>query len=43
MTDLYKDTNASPEARAEDLIARMTLEEKIGQMHAVWLFLNEKW
>nr|WP_321459748.1 glycoside hydrolase family 3 N-terminal domain-containing protein [uncultured Cohaesibacter sp.] len=41
MTDLYKDTNASPESRAEDLLSRMTLEEKIGQMHAVWLFLNE--
>ncbi|SNY94339.1 beta-glucosidase [Cohaesibacter sp. ES.047] len=41
MTELYKDATQSPETRADDLISRMTLEEKIGQMHAVWLFLNE--
>ena len=41
MTDLYKDATRSPEARADDLLGRMTLDEKIGQMHAVWLFLNE--
>ena len=28
----YKDVNASPEARAADLVSRMTLAEKIGQM-----------
>jgi beta-glucosidase len=33
---LYKDANASVEARVEDLITRMTLEEKIVQMSAVW-------
>ncbi|WP_319533135.1 glycoside hydrolase family 3 N-terminal domain-containing protein [uncultured Cohaesibacter sp.] len=41
MTELYKDATRSPEARADDLLARMNLDEKIGQMHAVWLFLNE--
>ncbi|WP_316861695.1 glycoside hydrolase family 3 N-terminal domain-containing protein [uncultured Cohaesibacter sp.] len=41
MTDLYKDANQSPEARTSDLLSRMTLDEKIGQMHAVWLFLDE--
>ena len=28
----YEDWRLSPEARAEDLVARMTLEEKAGQM-----------
>ncbi|WP_114011251.1 glycoside hydrolase family 3 N-terminal domain-containing protein [Cohaesibacter intestini] len=41
MTELYKDPSLSPEARADDLLSRMTRAEKIGQMHAVWLFLNE--
>ena len=41
MTHLYKDPTQSPQTRADDLLSRMTLEEKIGQMHAVWLFLNE--
>ena len=41
MTDIFKDATQSPEARADDLLSRMTLDEKIGQMHAVWLFLNE--
>lgn len=29
---LYKDPNQSPAARVKDLLGRMTLEEKIGQM-----------
>ena len=41
MTELYKDPGQPVEARVEDLLARMTLEEKIGQMHAVWLYLDE--
>lgn len=28
----YKNTNLSPEARADDLISRMTLREKVGQL-----------
>ncbi len=32
-TPLYKDPTASAEARTEDLLKRMTLEEKVGQMN----------
>ncbi|HEX4750071.1 MAG TPA: glycoside hydrolase family 3 C-terminal domain-containing protein [Bryobacteraceae bacterium] len=28
----YRDASATPEARAKDLVSRMTLEEKVGQM-----------
>jgi len=31
MTDIFKDPSFSPEERANDLLGRMTLEEKIGQ------------
>ena len=31
-TPLYKDASASAEERADDLVARMTLEEKLGQL-----------
>src|SRR5690242_677183 len=31
----YKDPSLSPEERADDLLARMTTEEKIGQMTLV--------
>ena len=30
--DVYQNQNHSPESRAEDLISRMTLREKIGQL-----------
>lgn len=33
---LYRDAEAAPAARAEDLLARMTLEEKIVQLRAIW-------
>jgi beta-glucosidase len=33
---VYKDANAPIEARVDDLLARMTLEEKIVQITAVW-------
>lgn len=33
---LYWDASAPTEARVEDLLARMTLEEKIGQMVTIW-------
>lgn len=33
---LYKDTSASVEQRVEDLLARMTLEQKIAQITTIW-------
>ena len=33
---LYKDPTAQLEARVEDLLGRMTLEEKVAQMTSVW-------
>jgi beta-glucosidase len=32
----YKNTGAGLEARVEDLLARMTLEEKVAQMQSIW-------
>jgi len=32
----YKDPSASVEARVDDLLSRMTLEEKIAQMQSIW-------
>lgn len=39
--DHYKNPNAPIETRVTDLLARMTLAEKIAQMHAAWLHLSE--
>jgi len=33
---VYKDPSAPVEARVEDLLARMTLEEKVAQMMSIW-------
>lgn len=33
---LYKDAGAAPEARARDLIGRMTLQEKVQQLRSAW-------
>jgi beta-glucosidase len=33
---VYKDANAPVEARVEDLLARMTLPEKVAQMMSIW-------
>jgi beta-glucosidase-like glycosyl hydrolase len=41
MSELYKDPKQPISSRVNDLICRMTLEEKIGQMHGVWLFLEK--
>ena len=41
MVDAYKDPNLSPDVRAADLLARMTLEEKIAQLYSLWLTLAE--
>jgi beta-xylosidase len=37
----YKNPSLSPETRADDLLGRMTLDEKIAQLHAFWLLLSE--
>jgi beta-glucosidase len=34
--ELYKQPGAPVEARVEDLLARMTLEEKVAQMRSIW-------
>ena len=40
MNELFKNPNETPERRADDLLARMTFAEKIGQMRAIWLVLD---
>ena len=37
----YQDSGRSIDERASDLLSRMTLDEKIAQMHALWLLLSE--
>jgi beta-glucosidase len=37
----YQDPTRSVADRASDLLARMTLDEKIAQLHALWLILSE--
>jgi len=37
----YRDASAPVQARVEDLLARMTLDEKIGQITGVWLNASE--
>lgn len=37
----YKDASLPIPERVADLLSRMTLEEKIAQMHAFWLILSE--
>src|SRR3954470_13244755 len=34
---LYKDPKASMDARVDDLLSRMTLEEKIAQISSIWI------
>ncbi|MBO9623781.1 MAG: glycoside hydrolase family 3 C-terminal domain-containing protein [Sphingomonas sp.] len=38
---LYKDASQPVEARVEDLLKRMTLEEKVQQMVAIWLHKDQ--
>ena len=40
MTAIYKDASRSAEVRTADLLSRMTLEEKLAQLHALWLLLS---
>ncbi|SDI56541.1 beta-glucosidase [Paraburkholderia steynii] len=46
-TPLYRNPGAAIEDRVEDLLGRMTLEEKVAQLHAAWLKLssngNHEW
>ena len=37
----YRDAGLTPEARAADLLARMTLEEKAAQMVGMWQLKSE--
>ena len=39
---LYKNPEATDQARAEDLLSRMTLEEKVAQTIAVWQMLGSE-
>jgi beta-glucosidase-like glycosyl hydrolase len=41
MRHLYQDPTRSTADRARDLLARMTLDEKLAQLHALWLILSE--
>jgi beta-glucosidase len=40
MTHCYKNPALTPQQRAADLLGRMTLDEKIAQLHAFWLILS---
>ncbi len=37
----YQDRTNSISERVKDLLSRMTIEEKIAQLHAFWLILSE--
>ncbi len=39
---IYKDRRQPIAARVRDLLERMTLDEKIAQMHAVWMVLSDR-
>jgi beta-glucosidase len=41
MTFVYQDPAQPIDRRVADLLGRMTIDEKIAQMHAVWLVLDE--
>ncbi len=41
MAHPYQDPQKPVAERARDLLARMSIEEKIAQMHALWLLLSE--
>lgn len=41
MTLPYKDPSLSIDSRVADLLSRMSFEEKVAQMHALWLLLSE--
>jgi beta-glucosidase-like glycosyl hydrolase len=40
MSETYLNANNPIDARVDDLLARMTLDEKIAQLHAIWLVLS---
>jgi beta-glucosidase len=41
MAAIYQDQSRSVPDRARDLLSRMTLHEKLAQLHAFWLILSE--
>jgi beta-glucosidase len=38
MIPIYRDPKQSIEARADDLLSRMTLEEKVAQLGSAWVY-----
>ena len=41
--EIYKDVNRTPEERAKDLLGKMSLEEKMGQIVGAWARRGEEW
>ena len=35
---VYRDSTASPRDRADDVLARMTIDEKLAQLGSAWVF-----
>ena len=41
--EIYKDVNRTPKERAKDLLGKMSLEEKMGQIVGAWARRGEEW
>ena len=40
MSEIYKDSGRAAESRAQDLLGRMNVSEKLGQLRSIWLVLD---